>query len=195
MHNHDIIYGFEQQFAREVALGSILTEPQPVWSTMIPGKFVFDFLKRLKRIRTFSARYLFVRDLAFSLIARQADIDEVVEDITTELTRIAKRHGPVSQDPPRLQAHLKTLVGLLNDHYRLMLAAEGNTWFQLMAAAYPDAAVYQKFCAQQEACEQNIAATVVFPKIERLRLPVWTDSEKNQLAQRRVKYTEMAFGG
>ena len=194
MNNHDIIWGFEEQFAREVALGSVLSEPQPVWRTLIPGMFIIDQLKRLKRSRTFSARYLFVRGLAFNQLVRAAGVGSSVSDeIATELIRCAKKYGPVSKDPLKLQKELKALVILLSDHYHQLLKAEGNTWFQLTAATYPDQNTYDDFLAKQVAHEESIASAVVFPKIELLRLPVWSVSEKSQLAQRRAKYADMAL--
>lgn len=193
MNNHDIIWVFEEQFAREVALGSILSEPQPIWRTMIPGMFIFDFLKRLKRIRTVSARYLFACELAFNALARPAGLGSSLDDIAGELRRVAQRYGPVSNDPQKLQTDLKALVELLSGHYRAMLKAKGHTWTQLIADTYPDLDAYQKVIARQTAQEENIAARVVFDKIERLRLPVWRASEKAQLEQRRAKYAEMAF--
>ena len=44
MDKYDIILSAEEQFAREVTLGVIVTRPLTLWHSIIPGMFVIDFL-------------------------------------------------------------------------------------------------------------------------------------------------------
>ena len=60
----DIIMNAEEQFAREVTLGVIVTRPLTAWHTIIPGFFIVDFLRRGSAIRQYTKHFMFPRKLA-----------------------------------------------------------------------------------------------------------------------------------
>ena len=64
MDKYHIILQAEQQFAREVTLGVIVTRPLTVWHTLIPGFFIIDFLRRGSAIRQYTRHFIFPRKLA-----------------------------------------------------------------------------------------------------------------------------------
>ncbi len=64
MDKYDIIVNAEQQFAREVTLGVIVTRPLTAWHYIIPGFFIIDFLRRGSAIRQYTKHFMFPRKLA-----------------------------------------------------------------------------------------------------------------------------------
>ena len=61
MQQFELILKSETLFAREVALGVVVTRPLNSWYYLIPGMFIIDFLRRQKAIRQYSRDYLFPR--------------------------------------------------------------------------------------------------------------------------------------
>ena len=72
MEKYDMIVAAEQQFAREVTLGVIVGRPLTLWHSIIPGMFIFDFLRRGSAIKQYTRRFMFPRKLA--LDAARAEI-------------------------------------------------------------------------------------------------------------------------
>ena len=64
MENYNMILAAEEQFAREVTLGVIVSRPLTVWHYIIPGMFIIDFLRRGTAIRQYTKHFLFPRKLA-----------------------------------------------------------------------------------------------------------------------------------
>ena len=67
MDKYDIIMNAEQQFAREVTLGVIVTRPLTAWHTIIPGFFIIDYLRRGSAIRQYTEHFMFPRKLALDV--------------------------------------------------------------------------------------------------------------------------------
>ncbi len=72
MDKSDIIMNAEEQFAREVTLGVIVTRPLTAWHYIIPGMFVIDFLRRGSAIRQYTKHFMFPRKLAMDAAAAVA---------------------------------------------------------------------------------------------------------------------------
>jgi hypothetical protein len=49
----------EESFARAVALGVIVKRPPSAWHFLLPGMFLFDFLRRSSETRRYSDLFLF----------------------------------------------------------------------------------------------------------------------------------------
>ena len=64
MDKYNIIVNAEEQFAREVTLGVIVTRPLTAWYYIIPGMFIIDFLRRGSAIRQYTKHFMFPRKLA-----------------------------------------------------------------------------------------------------------------------------------
>ena len=62
-----LILGAEESFARRVVLAEIVTRPVKPLLQLIPGMFIFDFLKRTTEIKRYSQYFLFPRKLAMDL--------------------------------------------------------------------------------------------------------------------------------
>ena len=66
MKNQNIILAAEEQFAREVILGIIVSRPVSIWKQFIPGMFIIDFLQRTGEIRRFTRYFMFPRKIALT---------------------------------------------------------------------------------------------------------------------------------
>ena len=76
MDKYDIIMNAEDQFAREVTLGVIVTRPLTAWHYMIPGFFIIDFLRRGSAVRQYTKYFMYPRTLAMDAalaVSRQED--------------------------------------------------------------------------------------------------------------------------
>ena len=92
----EIILAAEQSIAREAALGFIVARPPPIWQTMIPFMFIFDFLKRTSSVRRYSRQFMVPRRLALEASLEEMKGEEIKAannrvldvDLTTGQTRI-----------------------------------------------------------------------------------------------------------
>ena len=64
MEKYQMILAAEEQFAREVTLGVIVTQPLTAWYYIIPGMFIIDFLRRGSAIRRYTKHFIYPRKLA-----------------------------------------------------------------------------------------------------------------------------------
>ena len=60
MEKYNMILAAEEQFAREVTLGVIVTRPLTVWHYIIPGMFIIDFLRRGSAIRRYNKHFIYL---------------------------------------------------------------------------------------------------------------------------------------
>src|SRR5512135_1059846 len=61
-----LILDGEESFARAVALGVVVKRPLSPWHFILPGMFLFDFLRRSSETRRYSDLFLFPRKLALN---------------------------------------------------------------------------------------------------------------------------------
>ena len=59
-----LILGGEESFARAVALGVTVKRPVSAYHFLLPGMFLFDFLRRSSETKRYSELFLFPRKLA-----------------------------------------------------------------------------------------------------------------------------------
>lgn len=63
---HKAILDEEESFARAVALGVHVKRPLSTWHFLLPGMFIFDFLRRSIEIKRYGDLFLFPRKLALN---------------------------------------------------------------------------------------------------------------------------------
>ena len=68
MDHFDRITAAEVQFAKEVVLNVLYLRPPKMWQNLIPGMFVFDFLRRAAAIRRYTKKYMFPRRIALDAV-------------------------------------------------------------------------------------------------------------------------------
>jgi len=150
----------EEFFARAVALGVIVKRPPSVWHFLLPGMFLFDFLRRSSETKRYSELFLFPRKLAldgaFDLLKGE-DRKEVFlrleEGIRGWLISL-------KLDSQRLvQAHVGQ-IALLVDHYIKLLQTEEGNYHGLIQRAYSTREHYETFLTQLNAAEREVDQAV-----------------------------------
>ena len=193
MDKYDIIIDAEQQFAREVCLGVIYLRPPSAWYYLIPGMFIFDFLRRSSTIRKYSETFIFPRKLALegarSLTAGEtrAAIDSHLE---VEIKNWLTAHRLDSQD--LLQAQKET-VDLLMDHYLKLLQADGESYVDLIEQAYSSRENFEAHLQQIAAAENKVDQAILARVGDNPALKEKLQLEAQQVQSRRQKVLEDVF--
>ena len=156
MEKHNMILAAEEQLAREVILGRIVKRPMAVWSYLIPGMFIIDYLRRGSAIRLYTKHFMFPRNLAlnmarsmFGVTEKKIETSQISKDISTGLQSL-------KLDSPNIQKALEKIVHLLADHYLKLIKSEGNDYCQLIRNTYQNRRAFQSHLdllmdAEQEA--------------------------------------------
>ena len=193
MDNYDIIVEAEQQFAREVTLGVIVTRPLTGWHTIIPGFFIIDFLRRGSAIRQYTKHFMFPRKLAMgtAVAEMQAENKEPVGSDPADNIRIwlesLKLHSP-----GLVKAHVK-LVKILAAYYLKLLNAEGATINHLIEQAYQNSENFKQFIATITPAENEVDRQVIEQLSGNEKVKEKIFAEQQQIAKRRQKILEEVF--
>ena len=129
-YNRELILDHERAFAKQVA-GDVIDKPQlTMWMIMIPVFFVFYFfqLKRYKNgLKDFSQNFL---------ITRQRTLDAVWETATSKTSVDLERLIEESDTPSGVKDQYRLWIELLAEHFLLLIQARGDTYTELVRAAY-----------------------------------------------------------
>jgi 23S rRNA G2069 N7-methylase RlmK/C1962 C5-methylase RlmI len=146
----------EVSFARAAALGVIVKRPLSAWHFLLPGMFLFDFLRRNSETKRYSEVFLFPRKLALNGAL------EIIkgEDRKNILSRAEEKMRAwlisLKLDSDRLlQGHMEE-IHLLIDHYSKLLRAEGNNYTSLIKGAYKTREQYETYLQQLTTKEQEV---------------------------------------
>jgi len=194
MHDtYRIILEAEESFARAVALGVVVKKPLTPWHFIIPGMFIFDFLRRNSETRRYSELFLFPRRSALhgTLDVLKGDdrkqvLSRVEEDIRQWLMSLKLYSERL------LRGHMEQ-IHLLIDHYIKLFQVEGNSYPELVRNAYKTQDQFMGYLQRLVAAEQEVDAAVAeihgkTPEIwERLR------AEQVQVEALRKKEAEHIF--
>jgi hypothetical protein len=193
MDKYDIITAAEQQFAREVGLGVIYLRPPSAWYYLIPGMFIFDFLRRSSTIRKYTETFMFPRKLALdgahSFLAGEtrADIDSHLEG---EIKNWLIAHRLDSQELVQAQ---KEAVDLLMDHYLKLLQAEGESYYDLIEHAYASRENFESHLSQIAAAENKVDQAIMAKVGDNPAVKEKLQLEAQQVQSRRRKILEDIF--
>jgi len=151
-----MILAAEESFARAVALGLIIKRPLSSWHFLIPGMFIFDFLRRSAAIRRNSALFLFPRKLALDAAhalydgkqqrTRLAETEEALKEWLTSLQLYSLRMH---------QTHMEQIRGLI-DHYSRLLDVQGKDYRHLVRNAYKTRKNYRTALSQLASLEREV---------------------------------------
>ncbi len=183
----------EEKLAREVTLGVIVTRPLTVWHYMIPGMFIFDFLRRGSALKKYTEHFLFPRkraiDAAQALAQGQpaADVFEQVENDTRAWLNSLDLYTA-----GLLQAQVN-VIQLLVDHYGRLLKEEGYSVYALIKAAYQTRENLQGFYDKLTAAEAEVDRELLVKRGENEKLKEKILAEQKQLEERRSKILEEIF--
>jgi len=193
MDKYEMILAAERQFAREVALGVIVSRPPSAWHYLIPGMFIIDFLRRTSAIREYTKHFLFPRQLAIEA-AQHLSAGYDSSSVNTQIeTEIEKWLQSLSLFSPNLAQAQKAAVVLLVDHYRRLLDAPGDSYPDLIQHAYPSKQTFQKHLRQLTAAEDEVDRAIIEKAGENEKLREKLRLEAQQVELRRNKISEDVF--
>jgi len=195
MEKYSMILAAEEQFAREVTLGVIVTRPQTVWHYLIPGMFIIDFLRRGSAIKQYTRYFMFPRRLAIdaarSRFQEQGQSSErslIEEDVTRWLTALKLFTEAL------LGVQMKA-IDLLTDHYLKLLQADGSSYPALIKNAYRNRENFEDFINQITNAEDEIDEAIIEKVGDDQKLREKLLAEKEQVGIRRRKLMEEIFEG
>jgi hypothetical protein len=193
MDKYDIIVEAEQQFAREVTLGVIVTRPLTVWHTIIPGFFIIDFLRRGSAIRHYTKHFMFPRKLAMdtAVAEMQAENKEPLGSDPADNIRIWLESLKL-YSPDLEKAHIK-LIEILAAHYLKLLNAEGDTMNILFEHAYQNHEDFKHFIEVITSVENEVDRQVIEQLGGNEKVKEKILAEQQQIAKRRQKILDEVF--
>ena len=193
MDKYDIIVAAEQQFAREVMLGVIVTRPLTVWHTIIPGFFIVDFLRRGSAVRQYTKNFMFPRKLALdAAIAEMRGEDNDSGSIELTDTIGIRLESLKLHSPDLLKAHAE-LIEILAAHYLKLLKAEGDTMYVLIENAYQNSENFMQFIKTITPAENEVDRQVIEQLGGNEKVKEKIFAEQQQIARRRKKIMEEVF--
>lgn len=193
MEKYNMILTAEEGMAREVTLGVIVTRPLTVWHYIIPGMFIFDFLRRGSALRKYTKHFMFPRNLAIDAaqaLAQSEDKTAVFSHIEND-TRMWLNSLDL-HTPGLLQAQL-TVIKLLVDHYARLLKEDGYSYYALIKKAYENRLSFQGFINELTAAEAEVDRELIAKKGETEKLQAKISAQQVQLKERRAKVIEEVF--
>jgi hypothetical protein len=193
MEKYDIIVDAEQQFAREVTLGVIVTRPLTAWHYLIPGFFIIDFLRRGSAIRQYTQHFMFPRKLAMdaAVAEMRGENQESTRSDLEDNTRIWLQSLKL-YSPDLVKAHL-VLIEILAAHYLKLLTAEGDTFNLLIEQAYQNSEHFKQFITTVTTAENEVDRQVIEQLGSNEKVKEKITAEQQQIAKRRQKILEEVF--
>jgi len=188
-----IILSAEASFARRVALGALVRRPVKPLLQMIPGMFIFDFLKRNHEIKRYSKFYMAPRRLAL-----EAALAILYEDARDAVHSRSKQQARAWLESLTLHSDdandaLAAMITLMADHYLKLLGAEGDEYIDLVKGAYKGRDAFESFVDNLLSLEGRFIRTISdgleASDIFRQRLL----EEQSQVEEQRIKETEAIF--
>jgi len=193
MDKFNVILEAEQQFAREVTLGVIVTRPLTVWHTIIPGFFIIDFLRRGSAIRQYSKHFMFPRKIALdaAVADMQPEEKDSLESDAADNVRIWLEALKL-YSPGLVEAHIE-LIRILTVHYQKLIKADGDTMNALIEHAYQNSENFKEFIETITSAENEVDRQVIEQLGGNEKVREKIIAEQQQIAKRRQKILEQVF--
>jgi len=193
MDKFDVISNAEQQFAREVTLGVLYLRPLSAWHYLIPGMFIFDFLRRSRAIRKYTETFMFPRALALQA-ARDLAAGKTRTMVDPQLeSEIKNWLAALRLDSSDLVRAQKKAVDLLADHYARLLQAEGENYYDLIQNAYAAREAFEAHLRDITAAENEVDRAILAGVGDTLAVKGKLELEARQVESRRQKILEDIF--
>lgn len=194
MQSHtDMIRNAEVELARMVALAFTVKRPVTAWHALIPGMFLFNFLRKTSETRRYTKVFMVPRDRALqvALAVREGGDRQVALDRASR--EIADWLDSVGYFSPEIhQAHVN-MIGLLAKHYERLISSGGVSYEDLTRRAYESRQEYEQWlerlCAVEREIDDAISSRPGTTEAVKNRLR----TEQEQLAILRKKITARIF--
>ncbi|UCF93541.1 MAG: NF038143 family protein [Desulfobacterales bacterium] len=193
MDKYDLIMSAETQFAREVTLGVIVQQPLSVWHYLIPGMFIFDFLRRNTAISRYTKHFLFPRKLALDAAQSLRGGDEKAAVNARVETQIGDWLKALNLYSWQLAQAQRAAVAVLTEHYLKLLEADGATYYDLLADAYHSREAYEAHLHALTSSENEVDQAIIAQLGASAKLKEKLLLEAQQVELRRQKILEDIF--
>ncbi|OGP89617.1 MAG: hypothetical protein A2157_17065 [Deltaproteobacteria bacterium RBG_16_47_11] len=190
---HHIILEAEESIARAVALGVHVKRPLSAWHFILPGMFIFDFLRRSSETRRYSDLFLFPRKLALDGaldILNGEDRKKILSQIEDDMKQWLASLNLYSEKLHR--KHMEE-ISLLIDHYSKLLHAEGNNYPGLVKYAYQARESYEAYLHRLSAAEQEVDHAIAEIRGETKEIMERLRVEQIQVMELRTKEVNQIF--
>jgi hypothetical protein len=190
---YKVILEVEESFARAVALGVHVKRPLSAWHFILPGMFIFDFLRRSSETRRYSALFLFPRKLALDgalEIIKGQDRKKILFQIEEEIKKWLVSFNMYSERIHR--GHMEE-INLLIDHYSKLLHSEGGSYPALVMHAYQTSGYYEAYLQRLSAVEQEIDHAITEMRGETREIWERLRAEELQVRELRIKEVNQIF--
>lgn len=156
----DIILAAEEAFARQVALGVIVTTPQSAFHYLIPFMFIFDFLRRTATIRHYSKHFLFPRRLALDAAQDILGGEDRSKRLSAIEPQIKAWLNALKLHSSAVQQKQMDVIHVLVEHYMKLLQVNGDKYNALVRNGYDNRQNYEAhlshLAAEEEALDRAI---------------------------------------
>jgi len=191
--NRALVLDGEESFARAVALGVLVKRPLSAWHFLLPGMFLFDFLRRSSETRRYSDLFLFPRKLALNgalNILNGEDRKEVLSQIEDDTKHWLASLNLYSE---RLHRKHMDVIDLLVDHYSKLLHAEGDNYPGLIKDAYQARESYEAYLHRLSTAEQEVDHAIAEIRGETNEIMERLRAEQVQVMELRTKEVNRVF--
>ncbi len=190
---YDIILSAEEEFARAVALGVLVTKPVSVWQTLIPFMFIVGYLRRGSVDRLYVKNFMFPRKMAVDAALdinsgenrenRLLRVEEAIKEWLNSLKLYS--HG--------LHRNQMEVIALLIEHYSRLLNSDGDTYNSLVKSAYNNRENYKAFLSRLSLAEKEVDRAIIEKLGETENLRQRLLAEQLQVEKRRNMDVEETF--
>ncbi len=190
---YNLILRNEENFARAVALGLWIKRPLSPWHYLLPGMFIFDYLRRSAAVKNYSAAFLFPRKLALDLSLQALAGKEREELMRQAEERIQEWLAGYRLNSAEIREGHLQLISLLLEHYLKLLKAEGDEYFLLLKNTYADKFNYQNFLEKITLAENEIDFAIARHLGNTEEIKKRLQAERDQVAELREKEIHQFF--
>lgn len=191
--NYNLILQNEENFARLVALGLWIKRPISPWHYLLPGMFIFDYLRRSAMVKNYSAAFLFPRQLALDLSLRVlegAERKQLMLEAGEKIKEWLDAHKLYSAE---IQDRHMAQISILMEHYVKLLKADGNEYTLLIKKTYGNKTSYEKFLMNLTTAENYIDLAIANHLGNKEEIIKRLEAEREQVAELRKKEMENIF--
>lgn len=151
----------ERRFAKRIAFHIRAQTPHPWWHIFIPFKFLLEYFSLKKDVRNFSAKHVYLKQIALSAAYRSAetrDPDQSSQEMQAELRDFWLHVQKL--DSQELYKLLGQWMDMLFRHYDRLLQTHEENYLAIIRKAYNSSGQYQNFLDQLTQIEKRIDQAV-----------------------------------
>jgi hypothetical protein len=161
MQKYNRILNAEESFARGVALSVVVNRPLTVWHYMIPFMFIYDFLRRTGVVKRYTEVFMFPRKMAIEAAREMGEggnKETVLSRVENDIRDWLKSLKLYTAELHRSQMKV---VALLIGHYSKLLAADGDSFNDLVRGGYASRGLYEDYLFKLTAAEREVDQALI----------------------------------